>query len=78
MCAAKRKAYYSKLSVESRTVSPHEVRERLNVSPGDRLRDVVDDKDARLEKETSVQEEDPFATFSEWSGEVDEKAFADL
>lgn len=78
MCAAKLKAYYSKLSVKSQTVLPREVRERLNVSPGDRLRYVVDDKGVRLEKETLAQEDDPFATFSEWSSEADEEAFADL
>lgn len=27
---------------------------------------------------TGVAEDDPFATFSEWSGEADEKAFANL
>lgn len=76
--AAKVKAYYSNLSVKSQTVLSREVRERLNVSPGDRLRDVVDDEGVRIEKEPSAQEDDPFATFSEWSSGADEKAFADL
>lgn len=78
MCVAKLKAYCSKLSVKSQTVLPREVRERLNVSPGDRLRCVVDDKGVRIEKEPPLQEGDPFATFSEWSIEADEEAFADL
>ena len=78
MRAAKPKAYYSKLSVKSQTVLPREVRERLKISPGDRLRYVVDDQGVRIEKETQAQEDDPFATFSEWSSEADEEAFADL
>jgi antitoxin PrlF len=78
MGAAKAKAYYSKLSVKSQTVLPREVRERLKVSPGDRLRYVVDEKGVRIEKEYSEREDDPFATFSEWSSEADEEAFADL
>ncbi|MFZ1964375.1 MAG: AbrB/MazE/SpoVT family DNA-binding domain-containing protein [Roseiarcus sp.] len=78
MRAAKPKAYYSKLSVKSQTVLPREVRERLKISPGDRLRYVVDDQGVRIEKETRAQEDDPFATFSEWSSETDEEAFADL
>ena len=78
MSVAKPKAYFSKLSVKSQTVLPREVRERLKVSPGDRLRYVVDEKGVRIEKETPVQEDDPFASFSEWSSEADEEAFADL
>jgi len=78
MRAAKPKAYYYKLSVKSQTVLPREVRERLKVSPGDRLRYVVDEEGVRIEKEAPKQEDDPFATFSEWSSEADEEAFADL
>jgi antitoxin PrlF len=78
MRAAKPKAYYSKLSVKSRTVLPREVRERMKVSPGDRRRYLVDDQGVRIEKEMQAQEDDPFATFSEWSSEADEEAFADL
>ena len=78
MCAAKLKAYYSKVSVKSQTVLPREVRERLKISPGDRLRYVIDDKGVRIEKEAPAPDDDPFAAFSEWSSEADEEAFADL
>jgi antitoxin PrlF len=78
MCAAKLKAYYSKVSVKSQTVLPREVRERLKISPGDRLRYVIDGKGVRIEKEAPAQDDDPFAAFSEWSSEADEEAFADL
>jgi antitoxin PrlF len=72
------KAVFSKVSVKSQTVLPREVRERLGVGPGDRLRYVLDGGGVRLEKAFSRDEEDPFATFSEWSSDADEAAYADL
>lgn len=78
MGATKRKAYYSKVSVKSQTVLPREVRERLKISPGDRLRYLVDDDGVHIEKDAPAPEDDPFATFSEWSSEADEEAFANL
>ncbi len=78
MGAQKPKAYFSKLSVKSQTVLPREVRKRLKVAPGDRLRYLVDDRGVRIEKAAGAPDDDPFAAFSEWSTEVDEEAFADL
>lgn len=78
MAAQKPKAYYSKLSVKSQTVLPREVRERLRVAPGDRLRYLVDERGVRIEKVAAKTDDDPFAAFSEWSSEADEEAFADL
>lgn len=78
MPTAKPKAYYSKVSVKSQTVLPREVRERLKIGPGDRLRYFVDVDGVRIDKATSVQEDDPFAAFSEWASEADEDAYADL
>ena len=74
---SKSQTVYSKVSVKSQTVLPREVRERLHVGPGDRLRYVLDEKGVRLEKGTE-QDEDPFATFTEWAGEADEEAYGDL
>jgi antitoxin PrlF len=70
------KQVFSKLSVKSQTVLPREVRERLGVGPGDRLRYVLDARGVRVEK--AVEEDDPFAAFSEWSSEADEAAYGDL
>jgi antitoxin PrlF len=78
MPTVKPKAYYSKVSVKSQTVLPREVRERLEIGPGDRLRYLVDDDGVRIEKEAPIQEDDPFAAFSEWASEADEEAYADL
>ena len=71
-------AVYSKISVKSQTVLPAAVRMKLRVSPGDRLRYVVDDTGVRLEKASDTDVFDPFASFTEWSSEEDEAAFADL
>jgi antitoxin PrlF len=68
----------SKVSVKSQTVLPKEVRERLQIRPGDHLRYIIDNDGVRLEKDTSAQADDPFATFTEWASEADDKAYADL
>jgi len=72
------KGYYSTLSADNRTVVPRAVRERLRVSPGDRLRFLVDDRGVRIEKAAGGTDDQSFAAFSEWSSEVDEEAFAEL
>ena len=78
MPQAKPKTVYSKMSVKSQTVVPREVRDRLRVGPGDRLRYVIDENGVRIEKGTAHEEDDPFATFAEWASEADEEAYADL
>ena len=69
---------FSKVSARGRTVIPREVRMRLGIKPGDRLRYVVDESGVRLENTFSRDDENPFATFSEWSSDADEAAYADL
>ncbi len=78
MKAAQRKTVYSKVSVKSQTVLPREVRERLRVGPGDRIRYVIDARGVRIEKGSPTVEDDPFATFTEWASEADDSAYADL
>jgi len=78
MAASNLKTVHSKLSIKSQTVLPREVRERLRVGPGDRLRYVIDDDGVRLEKEVMREDDDPFATFTEWASEADDAAYADL
>ncbi len=75
---ARAKAVYSKVSVKSQTVLPREVREKLRVNPGDRLRYIIDDQGIRIEKDESPGEDDPFATFAEWASEQDDEAYGDL
>ena len=69
---------YSKVSVKSQTVIPREVRERLALRPGDTLRYRLTDNGVLLDKAPANEADDPFAAFSEWSSEADEKAYGSL
>jgi len=69
---------FSKVSVKSQTVIPREVRERLALRPGDTLRYRVTDNGVLLDKARANDTDDPFAAFSEWSSEADEKAYGNL
>jgi antitoxin PrlF len=71
-------ATYSKVSTKSQTVIPRAVRDRLQIRPGDMLRYRLTDEGVLLDKAPASEADDPFATFSEWAGEADEKAYADL
>ncbi len=70
---------FSKISVKSQTVIPREIRRRLGLKPGDTLRYRLTDDGVLLDKAPPAADaDDPFAAFSEWSGEADEKAYGDL
>jgi antitoxin PrlF len=73
----RKKSYLSKITTKSQTVIPAAVRAKLGVGPGDQLRYVETDDGILIEK-ARIVEDDPFATFSEWATEADEKAYADL
>jgi antitoxin PrlF len=73
----RKKFYQSKITTKSQTVIPAAVRAKLGVGPGDQLRYVETEHGILIEK-ARVVEDDPFATFSEWATEADEKAYADL
>jgi len=68
---------YSKLTTKAQTVIPREVRAKLGIKPGDRLRYRMTGKNVVIEKAES-ESDDPFATFTEWSSEADERAFKSL
>jgi bifunctional DNA-binding transcriptional regulator/antitoxin component of YhaV-PrlF toxin-antitoxin module len=59
-------------------VLPRAIRERLKISPGDRLRYLVDDRGVRIEKDAGAADDGQFSAFSEWSSEADEEAFRSL
>lgn len=77
MSARAGRAVYSKVSVKSQTVLPAEVRERLAILPGDRLRYLITPDGIQIEK-APAEGEDPFASFTEWGGSIDEEDYADL
>ena len=68
---------YSKVSVKSQTVLPAEVRERLAIGPGDRLRYVITPDGILIDKAPAAGE-DPFVAFREWAGRIDDEDYADL
>jgi antitoxin PrlF len=68
----------SRLTSKSQTVIPKAVREKLGLKPGDLLRYVVNDDRIMIEKVRGEAEDDPFATFTEWSSEADEQAYKSL
>jgi len=70
-------ASFSKLSVKSRTVIPRKVREQLKLKPGDTLRYRLTDDGILLDKATDAGD-NPFAAFSEWTSEADDKAYSEL
>jgi AbrB family looped-hinge helix DNA binding protein len=69
---------FSKVSVKSQTVIPRQVRERLRLKSGDTLRYRMTDEGVILDKAPANEADDPFAAFSEWSSEADEKAYRNL
>jgi len=69
----------SRLSSKSQTTIPQAVRKALKLREGDELMYLIDE-DGRVIL-TRVPEglfDDPFATFTEWNSEEDEKGYAHL
>jgi antitoxin PrlF len=73
-----RQVAFSEVSLEGQTVIPREVCDQLRLKPGDTLRYRVTDRGVLLDKASASDANDPFATFSEWSNNADEKAYGDL
>ena len=57
---------------------PREIRDRLGLKPGDTLRYRMTEQGVLLDKAAANEADDPFAAFSEWSSEADEKAYGGL
>jgi AbrB family looped-hinge helix DNA binding protein len=74
----KKPTVFSKVSVKSQTVIPRQVRETLGLGPGDTLRYRLTVDGVLIDKAPRSEADDPFATFTEWSSEADEKAYAKL
>lgn len=66
----------ARITTKSQLVLPKEVRRELGVGPGDTLEFSVGPDGVRIEK--AIVQDDPFATFSEWSSDADEEAYRDL
>jgi antitoxin PrlF len=72
------KAAKAKLSSKSQLVLPKSVREKLSLKTGDTVRFVDSPNGIIIERAAVSDAEDPFAAFTEWASEVDERAYADL
>ena len=72
-----KRIFFSKLSGAWKTVVPRDVCEHLDLKSGDTLRFRATERGILLDKE-APKAADPFATFSEWGDEADDKAFARL
>jgi len=68
----------SRITSKSQTVIPKAVRDRLGLKPGDLVRYVVEGNRVTIERAKTEAEDDPFATFSEWSSKADEDAYGSL
>ena len=68
----------AKLSSRAQTVIPKEVRERLGVGPGDTIEFEERGAEVVVRAARAPVADDPFVLFTEWAGEADEEAYADL
>jgi bifunctional DNA-binding transcriptional regulator/antitoxin component of YhaV-PrlF toxin-antitoxin module len=69
---------FSKVSVKSQTVIPLKLRQQFGLKSGHTLRYRATDAGLLLDTAPANETHNPFATFSEWSNEVDEKAYGRL
>ena len=75
------KSAFSRVSVKSQTVIPREVRERLGLKPGDRLRYRLNARDVVIERAYPLDADwlrSLESTLSEWSSAQDAAAYDDL
>ena len=68
----------SKLTSKSQTTIPQPVRYALDLRPGDEVVYEIENGRVILRKAGAEPADDPFAMFTEWSGEADSEAYADL
>jgi antitoxin PrlF len=69
---------YSRIGSKGQTVIPKAVRQRLGMKTGDLIRFRLTGKDAVTIDKVRPAEDDPFASFAEWTSEEDEKLYRDL
>lgn len=69
----------SKLRSKARTTIPRAVRMALRLGEGDEIAYSIQGDTVVIRKTANLPvAENPFATFAEWNGEADRRAFADL
>jgi antitoxin PrlF len=68
----------SKLTSKAQTTIPQAVRAALDLKQGDEIAYAIEDRRVVMTKAAATGGDDPFATFSEWAGEADQRAYAKL
>lgn len=68
---------FSRISSKAQTTLPRAIRLALGLKEGDRIAYAIEGDRVILTRADAALD-DPFAGFSEWHGEEDAKAFADL
>lgn len=66
----------SKLTSKAQTTVPQAVRIALGLGDGDELLYEIDGDRVILKKARRTVVDDPFATFEEWDGDADRRAYA--
>lgn len=69
----------SRLTTKAQTTIPQPVRSALQLKEGDEIAYAIEGDHVVIRKaQPAVPTDDPFATFSEWDGEADRKAYGSL
>ena len=68
----------SKLTSKAQTTIPQPVRDALRLREGDHIAYVIEGSRVVLTRAAKEAADDPFATFGEWEGEADRRAYARL
>ncbi len=68
----------ARLSTKAQLVIPKRLRDRLGIRPGDRVLLIEREGEVVIRPAPREMIEDPFALFTEWASEADERAYADL
>ncbi len=68
----------SRLTSKAQTTIPQSVRRALHVEPGDSLSYEIEGERVILTRFGTKPPDDPFALFTEWSSDADERAYRDL
>jgi antitoxin PrlF len=68
----------SKITSKAQTTIPQPVRAALRVREGDEVAYRIEGDHVILTKAKREPNDDPFATFREWSSEADRRAYGDL
>ncbi|KAA5605450.1 AbrB/MazE/SpoVT family DNA-binding domain-containing protein [Roseospira marina] len=68
----------SKLTSKAQTTIPQPVREALRLRPGDEVVYEIEATGRVVIQRAQPRDDDPFATFTEWNGDEDRRAYAGL